>query len=120
MAGNPTQGLQDEFLNTIRVGQEAVIEGIRTCVETVQSVTPKLPLVHVPLADKLPKPEEVVASAYDFAEKLLASQRKFAEEVLSVTAPLAEGTHKADGTAKADGPQKADSGKKRAASTAAK
>jgi hypothetical protein len=42
----------------------------------------------VPLADKLPKPEEVVASAYDFAEQLLASQRKFAEEVLKATAAL--------------------------------
>jgi hypothetical protein len=44
--------------------------------------------VHVPLADKLPKPEEVVASAYDFAEQLLHSQRKFAEEVLKATAAL--------------------------------
>jgi hypothetical protein len=36
----------------------------------------------VPLADRLPKPEEVVASAYDFAEKLLAGQRKFAEDMV--------------------------------------
>jgi hypothetical protein len=46
----------------------------------------------VPLADKLPKPEEVVASAYDFAEKLLASQREFAEELLRATIPLMPGT----------------------------
>jgi hypothetical protein len=108
MAGNPTQGLQDEFLKTIRFGQETVIEGIRTCVETVQSVTPKLPPVHVPLADKLPRPEEVVASAYDLAEKLLASQRKFAEDVLSLAAPPREGDQQAGG------------GKKKAASAAPK
>ena len=42
----------------------------------------------MPLADQLPKPEEVVASAYDFAEQLLASQRTFAEEVLKATSPL--------------------------------
>jgi hypothetical protein len=47
--------------------------------------------VQVPFADKLPKPEEVVANAYDFAEKLLASQRKFAEEVLKATAALQPG-----------------------------
>ena len=46
----------------------------------------------MPLADKLPKPEEVVASAYDFAEQLLASQRKFAEEVLKATSALTPGT----------------------------
>jgi len=45
----------------------------------------------VPGADKLPKPEDVVASAYDFAEQLLASQRKFAEEVLKATAALLPG-----------------------------
>ena len=87
-----TQGLQDEVLNTVRRSQEAVIDAIRTWSETVQSITPKLPVVPVPGADKLPKPEEVVASAYDFAEQLLASQRKFAEEVLKATSSLTPGT----------------------------
>ncbi|HEU5392184.1 MAG TPA: hypothetical protein VFV73_40465 [Streptosporangiaceae bacterium] len=87
-----TQGLQDEVLNTVRKSQEAVIDAIRTWAETVQSITPKLPVVPVPGADKLPKPEEVVASAYDFAEQLLASQRKFAEEVVKATASLMPAT----------------------------
>ena len=42
----------------------------------------------VPLVDRLPKPEDVVANAYDFAEQLLASQRRFAEDMLHATAPL--------------------------------
>jgi hypothetical protein len=92
MASTPAQGLQDEVLNTVRKSQEAVIDAIRTWSETIQSITPKLPSVPVPGADKLPKPEEVVASAYDFAEKLLASQRKFAEEVVKATASLTPGT----------------------------
>jgi hypothetical protein len=108
MPTNATHELQDEVLKAIRMGQETVIEGIRTCVATIQSVSPKVPQVHLPLADKLPTPAEVVASAYDFAEKLLASQRQFAEEVLSVTAPLADSTPHADG------------GKKKAATAAAK
>ena len=91
MASTPTQDLQDEFLNTIRKSQETVIDAIKSWVETVQSITPKVPSVQVPGADQLPKPEEVVASAYDFAEQLLASQRKFAEEVLKTTAALLPG-----------------------------
>ena len=92
MASTTTQSLQDEVLNTVRKSQEAVIDAIRTWSETIQSITPKLPAVPVPGADKLPKPEEVVASAYDFAEQLLAGQRKFAEEVLKATSALTPGT----------------------------
>jgi hypothetical protein len=92
MASTPTQDLQNEVLNTVRKGQETVIDALKTWVETIQSITPKLPAVDVPFADKLPKPEEVVASAYDFAEQLLASQRKFAEEVLKATSALTPGT----------------------------
>ena len=92
MASNPTQAVQNEVLSTVRKSQEAVIDAIKTWVETVQSITPKIPAVDVPFADKLPKPEEIVASAYDFAEQLLASQRKFAEEVLKATSALTPGT----------------------------
>ena len=69
-----------------------MIDAIKTWAETVQSITPKIPSVPVPGADKLPKPEELVASAYDFAEQLLASQRKFAEEVVKATSSLMPGT----------------------------
>ena len=92
MASTPTQDLQNEVLNTVRKSQETVIDALKTWVETVQSLTPKVPAVDIPFADKLPKPEEVVASAYDFAEQLLASQRKFAEEVLKATSSLTPGT----------------------------
>ncbi len=92
MASNPTQDLQDEILNTIRKSQETVIDAIKAWVETIQSITPKIPSMQVPGADKLPKPEELVASTYDFAEQLLASQRKFAEEVLKATTSLMPGT----------------------------
>ena len=81
------QEVQDEFLNTIRKSQETVIEAIKSWVDAVQSVTPKLPSVSMPLADRLPKPEEFVANAYDFAEKLLAGQRKFAEDVVQALTP---------------------------------
>jgi len=94
--------VQQEILSGIRAGQEAMVGAVKTCVETVRAVAQKLPaqklpapklpapklpvpgvpVPSVPFADRLPRPEGVVASAYDFAEALLASQRKFAEELL--------------------------------------
>lgn len=80
--------IQDEILNTVRKSQAAVVEALETWASAVQSITPDLPAVNVPFAGKLPKPQELIASAYDFAEQLLASQRKFAEDVLAATGPL--------------------------------
>ena len=91
MASTPTQDLQNEVLNTVRKSQESVIDAIKTWVETVQSITPKVPAADLPFADRLPKPHDVVAGGYDFAEKLLTSQRKFADEVVKATAPLMPG-----------------------------
>ncbi len=102
MPSTPTRDLPEEFLAATRKSQEAMIRAIRTWVETVKTVTPKVPSVYAPLADRLPKlpsvtlpftdrlpkPEDVVASGYDFAEHLLAIQRKFAEDVLAATEPL--------------------------------
>src|SRR5437879_493093 len=85
------QELQDQFLAIVRKGQEIALDAIKSMVDTVATITPKIPTVDVPFADQLPKPEDVVASAYDFAEQLLASQRKFAEEVLKATSALTPG-----------------------------
>jgi hypothetical protein len=85
---NVAQELTSEVLNTISKGQAVVVDAIETWVSAVQSIKPDLPAVNVPFAGKLPTPEDVVASAYDFAEQLLASQRKFAEDVLAATARL--------------------------------
>ena len=88
---------QEEFLAVIRKSQEAVIAAVANLAETVRTASPKLasayapltenlpkpPSVSVPFADKLPGPEEAVASAYSFAERLLASQRQFAEDLLN-------------------------------------
>jgi hypothetical protein len=90
--------LQDEVLNTARQSQTAVIEAIRTWTSTVQSITPKLWELNMPFTDKMPKPHELIASAYDFAEQLLASQRKFAEDVLQASAPLTVGKNHAPAT----------------------
>jgi hypothetical protein len=94
MTSTQTQVLQEEILSAIRKGQETALDAIKTCIQTVQSVTPKLPTVRVPLTEHLPKPEDVVASAYDFAEVLLVGQRKFTEDVIKATASLLPGDAK--------------------------
>ena len=81
-----TKELQSEILNVVSKSQTAVVDAIQTWASAVQAITPELPGFSMPFAEKLPKPEEFIASGYDFAEQLLASQRKFAEDVLQATA----------------------------------
>jgi hypothetical protein len=82
------QELQGQVLDTIRKSQETVVEAMKNWADTVQALTPSLPVPSMPFSDKLPKPADLVANAYDFAGQLLASQRKFAEDVLAATAPV--------------------------------
>ena len=96
MPNDPTGELQDEFLAAIRKSQDTVIDAVKTWVETVQSAVPSMPSIPMPSIPmpggaQVPKPEEVVASAYNFAEQLLATQRKFTEELLKATSPLLPG-----------------------------
>ena len=85
------QELQDQFLSIVTKSQEMALDAIKSMVDSVQTITPRIPAVDVPFADQLPKPQDVVASGYDFAQKLLTSQRKFADEVVKAAAPLLPG-----------------------------
>jgi hypothetical protein len=91
MAATVREELQDEFLSTLRRGQEIALDALKTLVETIQFVTRPMPAVRVPLAGRLPGPHEVVAGARDFAEHLLANQRQFADEVITAASPLLPG-----------------------------
>ena len=95
MASTPTKELEEGFLSTTRKSQEIVLEALKTWVDAVQAYIPQVPSVQIPFADRLPKPEDVVANYYDFAAQVLASQRKFAEEFVKTTAPLRNGEAKA-------------------------
>ncbi len=86
------QDVQDDLLKVIRTSQETVVEAVKTWVETIKTVTPKVTSDQVPMAEKLPKAQDIVTSAYDFAEKLLSSQRQFALELVQATAPLRPGS----------------------------
>jgi hypothetical protein len=82
-----SQEVQGEILGAVRKSQDVVVDAVKRWADTVQSITPSIPVPSLPYSAKLPRPEELVASAYDFAEQLLASQRNFAESVLQVTMP---------------------------------
>ncbi len=68
------------MLQTVRNSQSAVVAAIQALARTVQSITPAPPDANVPFAEKLPKPQELIASAYDFAE-----------DVLKATSPMLTG-----------------------------
>jgi hypothetical protein len=82
MAATIMEKRQDEFLSTLRKGQDITLDALKTLVETIQYVAPKMPAIHVPTA------REVVAVSNEFAEHLLANQREFADEVITTLSPL--------------------------------
>ena len=85
MTDEPAQQVQEQLFEALAKGQQQLVDAVRQWAETGAKVTPDLPAL--PLADLLPKPEEVVASQFEFAERLLASQRQFAEELLAASRP---------------------------------
>ena len=93
MAETPTtsQEVQAEILDAVRKSQDVVVDAVKRWADTVQSITPSIPVPSLPYADKLPRPEELVASAYDFAGQMLVTQRTFAENVLQAAKPLPAG-----------------------------
>jgi hypothetical protein len=108
-----TPEIPDEIIGAISRSQAAVVDAIGKLATTVQSVQPELPEINLPfadslkLSDRLPRPEDLVKTAYDFAEQLLATQRKFAEDVVKATAPLMRpagsfGTSSSDSTGSSD------------------
>jgi hypothetical protein len=79
------QSAQEQTLKTIRDGQQAVVEAVRTWAETVERIVPAVP--SLPFAEQMPTPQEIVQTSFDFAEQLLKAQRDFAENLLAAAAP---------------------------------
>ena len=88
MATTIRQELEEEFLATIRKGEDIALDALKPLVEAVHFVVPTMPTIHVPFADRLPTVHEVVSDGYGFAEHLLANQRQFADEMIKVASPM--------------------------------
>jgi hypothetical protein len=77
--------VQDQLLDAIAAGEEAVLTGVKTLAQGAQPITGILP--DVPFADRLPDPVAVVDNAFGFAEKLLANQKDFAIKLVEAYRP---------------------------------
>ena len=80
--------LQGQVLDTIRKGQEAVVDGLRSWTEAAEQFVPKT--AAWPGAESYPSPAQWVDTAYDFAAELLKAQRDFLHKAIQVTTPLYE------------------------------
>ena len=78
--------LEDQVLETVKQGQEAIVKAVRTWADTSKNLIPDLP--PLPFADQLPATSEIVENVFAFADKLLASQREFAAAILEASKPV--------------------------------
>ena len=92
--------LEDQVLETVKQGQEAIVKAVRTWADASKNLIPDLP--PLPFADQLPATSELVESAFAFCDKLLASQREFAAAILDAAKPVYGAADKAvkNGSAK--------------------
>ena len=82
-----TDDLQDQVLDTIRKGQEAVVDGLRS---DRGGRAVRAPDRRLAGRRPLPLPAELVDTTYDFAFELLKAQRDFFHKAIQVTTPLYE------------------------------
>jgi hypothetical protein len=87
---------QEQILDSLKVGQDAVIDGLKTLSATVESVLADLPSLdavpgfeNVPFASELPTASEAVSNAFAFAQKLITAQYEFVESVLETVGSTA-------------------------------
>jgi hypothetical protein len=83
-----TDDLQGQVLDTIRKGQEAYVDVLRSWTEAAEQFVPRT--AGWAGTDRLPTASELVDTVYDFTGELLKAQREFVHKALQVTAPLYE------------------------------
>jgi hypothetical protein len=86
-------GLEDQILESVKQGQEAIVKAVRTWADTSKNLIPDLP--PLPFADQLPNVSDLVENGFAFADKLIAAQREFAAAILDAAKPVYAATDKA-------------------------
>lgn len=79
------QEVQDRVLDTLRVGQKAVVDFVRSWSETVEATFARLP--DLTLSDPPMKPSQAFESAFGFTERVFAAQREFASQLFEAAVP---------------------------------
>jgi hypothetical protein len=82
-----TQDLQEQVLDTVRKGQDTLVEAVKAWADAVHQITPSNPDLPK-YVEALPRPDTLVAEGYDFAANILANQREFAENLLKAVEPV--------------------------------
>jgi hypothetical protein len=86
--GQTTQG---QVLNAVAMSSNAIVDGVRSWAEAVESITPaSFNTPAIPGLDNLPNPTDAVESGFEFAQKLLNGQRDFALSLIKAVAPAIE------------------------------
>ncbi len=94
-----TEAVQEQVLSALKMGQTAIVEGVRTWTDTVGNITPdSLKLDSVPGLDSLPDPKDLMTVSFGFAQELLNTQKEFAQNLLA--AASANGSASAQPVAK--------------------
>lgn len=76
---------QEQALDYLRQGQEAVVSAVSVWADTVSQIVPTTS--ELTATDQLPDPSDVIDGVYDFTGQVLAAQREFAHKVLAASAP---------------------------------
>ncbi len=92
-----TNEVQERVLETVKVGQRAVVDFVRSWAQTVEATFSKLP--DLTLSQPPLQPSEAFESAFGFTEKLFAAQRDFATQVFEAAIPATRAAPNAAGQA---------------------
>src|SRR5438094_131476 len=79
-----TKEIQDKVFAGIEASQKAIVDGVRTWAESVETVFSKLP--ELAFADPA-KPAELLETTFSFTERVFNSNREFATKVFEAVLP---------------------------------
>ena len=102
------QTAQDKTVKSVKQGQQAVVDAVRTWANAVEKAMPETPAI--PYADRLPTPHTVVNAIFDFAEALLKAEREFVVSLMDAAAPVIEPKAPAKKTSQGSESKKASQG----------
>lgn len=77
-------GVENQVLDGIRRGQDAVVKVIRTWAEAGKPISPALR----PIGQRLPGATKLVDHGFALADRVLANQREFALSLLEAVEPV--------------------------------
>jgi hypothetical protein len=85
------QTTQDQVLSAVAMSSNAIVDGVRSWAEAVESITPaNFNTPAIPGLDNLPNPTDTLEGGFEFAQKLLNAQRDFALSLIKAVAPAIE------------------------------